>query len=81
MNADIDQFGLFSVHYLQRNLQAAFLMGPTVQLNPFRLGYSPEGLSLLLTLPILVFVIFPKAKARLNLPLWTAVALCGGRPY
>jgi hypothetical protein len=76
VNADIDRFGLFSFQYLSRNLEAAFLKLPGVQFNPFRLSYDPHGLSLLLTLPILVLVLVPKEKRRLQWPLWLAVLLC-----
>lgn len=74
VNADIDRYGLFSAHYLARNLDAAFLKLPEISLH--RLGYDPNGLSLLLTLPLLVFLFAPKVKARLQWPLWLTVAVC-----
>lgn len=76
VNADIDRFGLFSLEYLPRNLEAALLKLPAIQLNPLRLSYDPHGLSLLLTLPVLVLVLIPKEKRRLQWPLWLAVACC-----
>jgi hypothetical protein len=76
VNADIDQFGLFSIHYLSRNLDAAFLKLPQVGLHPLRLSYDPHGLSLLLTLPVLMFVLVPKKEPRLHWPLWLTVAAC-----
>lgn len=76
VNADIDRWGLFSLHYLQRNIQAAFLLMPKVSLHPLRLGWDPYGLSLLLTLPILIFLVVPKARPRLHWPLWLTVAVC-----
>jgi len=76
VNADIDRFGLFSLEYLPRNLKAALLTFPSIQWSPFRLEYSPHGLSLLLTLPVLILVLMPKEKRRLQWPLWAAVALC-----
>jgi len=76
VNADIDRFGLFSLEYLPRNLDAALLKLPIVRLDPFRLDYDPHGLSLLLTLPVLLLVLLPKEKRRLQWPLWAAVALC-----
>jgi len=76
VNVDIDRFGLFSLEYLPRNLEAAFTKFPTVQLSPFRLIYDPHGMSLLLTLPVLLLVLVPKEKRRLQWPLWVAVALC-----
>lgn len=76
VNADIDRYGLFDLHYLGRNLQAAFLELPRVQLSPLRLDYDPHGLTLLLTLPLLVLVLVPRARPRLHLPLWLTVAAC-----
>jgi hypothetical protein len=76
VNADIDAHGLFSPVYLARNIQAALLMLPRVQWNPFRLDYDPRGLSLLVTMPWLVLLAFPKARPRLHWPLWLTVAVC-----
>ncbi len=76
VNAEIDRYGLFNPHYLARNLDAAFLKLPPVSLHPFRLGYDPNGLSILLTLPLLVFLLAPKVKPRLHWPLWLTVAVC-----
>lgn len=75
VNADIDRWGLFHPVYLQRNLEAAFLELPKVTLSPFQLGYDPHGLSLLLTLPLLVFLLVPKERPRLHWPLWLTVAV------
>ena len=76
VNADIDTHGLFSPVYLARNIQAALLMLPRVQWSPFRLDYDPRGLSLLVTMPWLVLLAFPKARPRLHWPLWLTVAVC-----
>jgi hypothetical protein len=76
VNADIDQFGLFNLNYLARNLDAAFFKLPQVSLSPLRLSYDPHGLSLLLTLPLLFFLLVPKLKPRLHWPLWLTVAAC-----
>ncbi len=76
VNADIDQFGLFNPVYLKRNLEAAFTKLPGVSFSPLRLSYDPNGLSLLLTLPLLVLLFVPKEKRRLQLPLWLTVAVC-----
>ncbi len=76
VNADIDRFGLFSFHYLARNLEAAFLKLPEVSLHPLRLSYDPRGLSLLLTFPLLVFLLVPRERPRLHWPLWLTVAAC-----
>jgi hypothetical protein len=75
VNADIDRWGLFNWVYLQRNLEAAFLKLPGISLHPLRLSYDPHGLSLLLTLPLLVFLVVPKLRPRLHWPLWLTVAV------
>lgn len=76
VNADIDTYGLFNLHYLRRNLEAAFLLLPKLSLHPLKLGYSPYGLSLFLTLPVLLLLFTPKEKRRLDVALWLAVAVC-----
>jgi len=76
VNADIDRLGLFHWRYLSRNLNAAFGLLPEVSWNPPRLDYDPHGMSLLLTLPLLVFILWPLRQSRLHLPLWATVALC-----
>ncbi|MEN9798568.1 MAG: hypothetical protein RL653_2264 [Pseudomonadota bacterium] len=74
VNADIDQYGLFNLHYLGRNLESAFLMLPKVTTQPFRLSYDPNGLSLLLTFPLLLLLLWPREKPRLSRALWLTVA-------
>lgn len=76
VNADIDRYGLFDFAYLSRNLEAAFFKLPQVSLKPLQLAYDPHGLTLLLTLPLLVFLVYPKARPRLHWPLWLTVAVC-----
>lgn len=76
VNADIDRYGLFNVHYLARNLDAAFLKLPELSLHPLRLDYDPRGLSLLLTLPLIALLLVPKERPRLHWPLWITVAVC-----
>lgn len=76
VNADIDAHGLFSTVYLGRNLEAAWLMLPRIQWNPFVLSYDPRGLSLLVTMPWLVLLAFPRTRPRLHWPVWLTVAVC-----
>jgi len=80
VNPDIRAYGLFSFHYLERNLRSAFLLLPKLQLHPFRLDYDPNGMSLFLTTPLFLLTFFPREKPRLWAPLWitaAAVALPG----
>jgi len=60
VNGDIDTFGLFHPHYLERNLDAAFEKLPSLVNG--RLLYTPWGLSLFLTLPFLALAFVPEAQ-------------------
>lgn len=74
VNADIDAWGLFHPHYLARNVDAALVMLP--ELRGGNLLYSPWGLSLLLTLPLLVFIfVSPQKKQSLQLSIGAAAAV------
>ena len=80
VNLDIRAHGLFSFHYLGRNLRSAFLLLPKLDLQPFRLGYDPNGMSLLVTTPLFALLLFPRERLRLWRLLWitlAAVALPG----
>ena len=72
VNADIRRHGLFSVHYLGKQLRAAFLRLPRIEGG--RLGYDPDGMSLFVTTPLFLLLLFPRARPRLHLPLWLTVA-------
>jgi hypothetical protein len=80
VNRDIREYGLFSLHYLGRNLRSAFLLLPKIELQPFRLAYDPNGMSLLVTTPLFALLLFPRERPRLWRILWitlAAVALPG----
>ena len=80
VNSDIRAYGLFSFHYLARNLRSAFLLLPQIDLQPFRLGYDPNGMSLFVTTPLFALLFFPRERPRLWRPLWIttlAVAIPG----
>ncbi len=79
VNSDIEQWGLFSYHYLERNLHAAFTRLPTLELDPLRIGFDPHGLSLLVTTPLLILLLWPKARPRLHRALWLTT-LCVALP-
>jgi hypothetical protein len=74
VNPDIRTYGLFSFHYLPRNLSSAFLLLPRIQLNPLRLDYDPNGMSLFVTTPLFVLLFFPRQRSRLWTPLWITTA-------
>lgn len=77
-NVKVDRWGLFDPHYLGRNLEAAFLKLPIVGTNPLKLDYDPTGLSLFLTLPILLFIIIPRARRESPRPWWLTQLLWTG---
>jgi hypothetical protein len=72
VNADIQRYGLFSLHYVEKQLHAAFTRMP--RLEGGRLSYHPDGMSLFLTTPLFALLLWPRAKPRLHAPLWLAVA-------
>ena len=73
-NADIAQHGLFSFHYLGKQVRAAFTLLPGLRNG--RLTYDPDGMSLLITTPLFALLALPRAKPRLHLSLWLTVAAC-----
>ena len=75
VNADIRAYGLFSFHYLARNLRSAFLLLPKIDLQPFRLDYDPNGMSLFVTTPLFALLFFPRERPRLWRPLWITAAV------
>jgi hypothetical protein len=74
VNADIRAHGLFSFHYLARNLRSAFFLLPKIQLNPLRLDYDPNGMSLFVTTPLFALLFFPRQRPRLWTPLLITAA-------
>jgi hypothetical protein len=75
VNADIQRWGLFSYQYLERNLHAAFTKLPTLDPHALRFSYDPHGLSLLVTTPLFLMLLWPKERPTLHLPFWLTVAI------
>jgi hypothetical protein len=71
----IQRWGLFNIHYLPKNLAAAFSLLPHIQTRYPYITISRHGLSLLLVTPIFVYLLWPKIKTALHHPLWIAVGL------
>lgn len=73
VNAQIAQYGLFDLHYLERNLHSAFTRLPTLSLHPLQVGFDGHGMSLLLTTPLFLLLLWPKTRPRLHRALWLTV--------
>lgn len=71
----IQQFGLFDVHYLARNLSAAFTLTPHFQREAPYVLVSRHGMSLLLVTPALLLAVWPRRTGPWHRPLWLSVAL------
>lgn len=76
VNCDIDTYGLFNLHYLTRNLDAAFLKLPFVQGS--QLHYDPWGMSLFITFPLLALCFVPAAQTKRAVQLVAAFVLILG---
>jgi hypothetical protein len=76
VNADIERWGLFNYHYLERNLHAAFTRLPTLtdRSGAASLGFDFDGMSLFLTTPLLGMLLWPIVRPRLHRLLWLTTA-------
>lgn len=72
VNAEVQRYGLFSFHYLERQLHAAFTRLPHLERG--RLAWDPQGMSLLLTTPLFLWLPWPRERPRLHAALWLTVA-------
>ena len=71
--AQIEQYGLASVHYLARNLAVVFTLLPRFVAAPPYVQISGHGLALWLTTPVLGFLVWPRGRHPLRLALWLSV--------
>ena len=72
--AQIEQFGLASYHYLARNLAVAFTLLPELVNGPPWIQIGGHGLALWFTTPIFVLALWPRAKPPIHRALWVTVA-------
>ncbi len=72
VNPDIQRYGLFSLHYLERQLHAAFTRLP--HLEGGRLAWDPHGMSLFLTTPLFLWLLWPRERPPPHAALWLTVA-------
>jgi len=75
VNAQIQKYGLFHYAFLERNLHDAFTRLPEIRFHPLRIGFNGEGMSLFVTTPLFLYLLWPKEKPRLHRALWLTVAL------
>src|SRR2546421_13057050 len=75
VNAQIRRYGLFHYAFLERNLHDAFTRLPEIQFHPLRIGFNGEGMSLFVTTPLLLYLLWPKEKQRLHRALWLTDAV------
>ena len=77
VNADIQHWGLFNYHYLERNLHAAFTRLPTLieHNGATRLAFDFDGMSLFVTTPLFLLLLWPARKPRLHQILWWTTAV------
>lgn len=60
VNSRIAEYGLFHPHFLGENLRSAFLLIPRLSLDPLRLRFDGNGMSLFVTTPLLLLVPFAR---------------------
>ena len=71
--ARIQRWGLFNYHFLSRNLAAFFVLTPRILAKAPWVQVSWHGMSLFLTTPLFIYLLWPKIRGRLHWPLWLTV--------
>ena len=72
--AQIEQWGLASYHYLGRNLAVAFTLLPDVLPRAPFVQVGGHGLAIWVTTPVLLLLLWPREKNALHRTLWLTVA-------
>ncbi len=68
----IAKHGLFDYHYLWWNLSTMLCGLPKLLDRWPYVAYDPNGMSIFITTPVLVYLFWPKQKPSLYAPLWSA---------
>jgi hypothetical protein len=76
--AQMERYGLFSTHYLGRNLAVALTLLPEFSTSPPFVSISGHGLALWFTTPALLLLLWPRMRGTWHRPLWATVALIAG---
>lgn len=72
---DLMAYGQFNVRYIPHNLWAMLLSGPTWNARDQSISPNPDGMSLLLVTPALIYLVWARKKTPLVIGAWAAVAL------
>lgn len=70
----IETWGLFSYHYLARNLAVALTLLPELPGRAPWIQHSGHGLALWVTTPILLTLLWPRARTPIDRGLWLSAA-------
>ena len=70
----IQRYGLFHYAFLSRNLAAAFTLTPKLLAKKPYIQVSWHGMSMLLTTPALLYLLWPRVTGGLHRALWVTVA-------
>jgi hypothetical protein len=76
--AQIEQHGLFDLHYLGRNLAVALTLLPEVTATAPFVKISGHGLAVWVTTPALLLLLWPRVRGRWHRPVWLTVACVAG---
>jgi hypothetical protein len=71
----MERYGLFSYHYLERQLTVAFTLLPELPGRAPWIQVSGQGLALWVTTPAFLLLLWPREKNALHRTLWITVAL------
>ena len=70
----IQRFGLFNYVFLGRNLACLLALVPRIVRGAPWVQVSWHGLAIWVTTPVILWVLWPRVKGRLHLPLWVTTA-------
>jgi hypothetical protein len=72
--ADVERFGFFDVHYIARHLYTLLLMPPEWYIDNFPyIRPDPQGMSILMTTPAVLYVLRARYSEAINL--WSGLAV------
>jgi len=72
---NIETYGMFSHHFLSRNLAVALALLPEWRASTPHVWINGHGLALWFTTPILIGLLWPAVRGPWHRPLWLCVAL------